>query len=93
MASSSNVAKLWAKAGLRNPSFSRQLKTRYDALLIQSIADGGLDKVTSATKNGVSMAKAVGLSVPEAMEAMQRAIDYIELGYVPAQSKALGRFF
>jgi hypothetical protein len=65
---------------------------RYDALLLQSIAPGGLDNVTNATKNGVSMAKQNGLTVPEAMEAMGRALEFISLGYIPAQSKALGRF-
>jgi hypothetical protein len=58
----------------------------------QSIADGGLDKVTSATKNGVSMAKQVGLTVPEAMTAMGMALDWIEAGYVPCQSRSYGRF-
>jgi hypothetical protein len=51
-----------------------------------------LDKVTSATKNGVSMAKQVGLSVPEAMQAMGLAIDWIDAGIIPCQSRAFGRF-
>jgi hypothetical protein len=48
--------------------------------------------VTSATKNGVSMGKAVGLSIPDTMEAMRQALDWIELGYVPGRSRSIARF-
>jgi hypothetical protein len=87
-----DVARQWARHGIGNAKFAALLGTRYNALMEQSIADGGLDKVTSATKNGVSMAKQVGLSVPEAMTAMGMAIDWIEAGYVPCQSRSYGRF-
>jgi hypothetical protein len=93
MGSVINVAKLWARQGLRNSAFAAQLETRYNSLLEQSIAEGGLDKVTSATKNGVSMAKQVGLSVPEAMEAMELALGWIQCGNVPVMSRSYGRFF
>jgi hypothetical protein len=86
------VARQWAKHGIGNDKFAALLATRYNALMEQSIADGGLDKVTSATKNGVSMAKQVGLSVPEAMQAMGLALDLIEAGIIPCQSRAFGRF-
>ena len=86
------AAKAWAKAGLRDPSFAVCLRDAYSAMLRQSIAAGGLDVVTSATKNGVSMAKQVGLSVPEAMQAMGLAIDWIDAGIIPCQSRAFGRF-
>jgi len=87
-----DVARQWAKHGISNDKFAAMLATRYSALMEQSIADGGLDKVTSATKNGVSMAKQVGLSVPEAMQAMGLALDWIEAGYIPCQSRSYGRF-
>jgi hypothetical protein len=93
MAGVYDVAKEWAKAGLRDSTFAAKLQTRYSALLDQSITDGGLDKVTSATKNGVSMAKQVGLSVPDAMEAMGIALDWIACGRIPITSRSLGRFF
>jgi hypothetical protein len=86
------VARQWAKHGISNGSFAALLSTRYNALMEQSVADGGLDKVSSATKNGVSMAKQVGLSVPEAMQAMGLAIDWIDAGIIPCQSRAFGRF-
>ena len=92
-ASISQVARQWAKHGLDNPKFSAALSTQYNALMAQSITPGGLDKVTSATKNGVSMAKQVGLSVPDAMTAMGMAIAWIKADVVPSQSRSLGRFF
>ena len=92
-ASVSQVARQWAKHGIGNAKFAESLFAAYDALMTQSISPGGLDKVTSATKNGVSMAKNVGLSVPDAMEAMGLALDWITAGIVPCQSRSVGRFF
>jgi hypothetical protein len=53
---------------------------------------GGLATVTQATKNGVSMGKTMGLSIPDTLTAMGRAMEWIDLGYVPQQSKSFGRF-
>lgn len=86
------VSRMWATQGLKNVQFANLLRKRYNDLLTASISDGGLDKVTSATKNGVSMGKQVGLSVPETMEAMSKAISYIDLGIVPYTRRTLGRF-
>lgn len=86
------VSRMWATQGLKNVQFANLLRKRYNDLLIASISEGGLDKVTSATKNGVSMGKQVGLSVPETMEAMSKAISYIDLGIVPYTRRTLGRF-
>jgi hypothetical protein len=86
------VSKLWGNQGLKNVQFANLLRKRYNDLLIASISEGGLDKVTSATKNGVSMGKQVGLSVPETMEAMNKAISYIDLGLVPYTTRTYGRF-
>jgi hypothetical protein len=38
------------------------------------------------------MGKQVGLSVPETMEAMSKAISYIDLGLVPYTTRTYGRF-
>lgn len=89
---SDQVSRMWAAQGLKNAQFATLLRKRYNDLLIASISEGGLDKVTSATKNGVSMGKQVGLSVPETMEAMSKAISYIDLGIVPYTNRTLGRF-
>jgi hypothetical protein len=87
-----NVSKLWGNQGLKNVQFANLLRKRYNELMIASISEGGLDKVTSATKNGVSMGKQAGLSVPETMEAMSKAISYIDLGLVPYTTRTYGRF-
>ncbi len=89
---SDRVSRMWAAQGLKNVQFANLLRKRYNDLLIASISEGGLDKVTSATKNGVSMGKQVGLSVPETMEAMNKAISYIDLGLVPYTTRTYGRF-
>lgn len=86
------MSRMWATQGLKNVQFANLLRKRYNDLLTASISDGGLDKVTSATKNGVSMGKQVGLSVPETMEAMSKAISYIDLGIVPYTRRTIGRF-
>jgi hypothetical protein len=86
------VSKMWATQGLKNVQFANLLRKRYNDLLVASISDGGLDKITTATKNGVSMGKQVGLSVPETMEAMSKAISYIDIGIVPYTTRTLGRF-
>ena len=86
------MSKLWGNQGLKNVQFANLLRKRYNELMIASISEGGLDKVTSATKNGVSMGKQAGLSVPETMEAMSKAISYIDLGLVPYTTRTYGRF-
>lgn len=86
------VSRIWATQGLKNVQFANLLRKRYNELLTASISEGGLDKVTSATKNGVSMGKQVGLSVPETMEAMSKAISYIDFGTVPYTKRTFGRF-
>lgn len=89
---SDRVSRMWAAQGLKNVQFANLLRKRYNELLTASISEGGLDKVTSATKNGVSMGKQVGLSVPETMDAMSKAISFIDLGIVPYNTRTLGRF-
>jgi hypothetical protein len=86
------AAKVWAKAGLRDPAFTACLRQAHTAMLTQSISAGGLDSVTSATKNGVTMTKSIGLKPLEGMEAMGIALDWIAMGRVPSTSRALGRF-
>ncbi len=89
---SDRVSRMWAAQGLKNVQFANLLRKRYNELLTASISEGGLDKVTSATKNGVSMGKQVGLSVPDTMDAMSKAISFIDLGIVPCTTRTLGRF-
>ena len=86
------VAGVWAKAGLCDTQVAARLRTNYRALVLQSMEPGGLSTVTSATKNGVSMGKSLGLSIPDTLEAMEMAVTWIDLGYVPCRSRTAGRF-
>lgn len=86
------VAREWARAGIRDGQIAATLATNHRALVLQSMAPGGLSSVTNATKNGVSMGKSMGLSVPDTLTAMSQAIEWIDLGYVPCQSRSYARF-
>lgn len=86
------AAAIWARAGLKSGKKAALIKERYDALFTQSLTAGGLDTVTQATKNSVSMGKSVGLSVIETMEALGRALEWIDAGAVPSQTRSYGRF-
>lgn len=88
----SEVARTWAKAGLCDAQIAATLRTYHRALIMQSMKPGGLSTVTSATKNGVTMGKAMSLDIAQTMTAMGRAIDWIDLGYIPAQSRSIARF-
>ena len=87
------AATIWAKGALSNPRSAGLIRARYDALFAQSLTAGGLDTVTQATKNSVSMGKAIGLSVIETLEALGMAKDWIDAGSIPCQSRSLGRFY
>jgi len=85
-----------AKIGISSPRNATLIKERRDALFTASLTDGGLDKIQSSTKNGVSLSVQTGgnqsLSKTEELAALQRACEWIQLGKVPSQSKSLGRF-
>lgn len=87
-------ARNWAKRGLANPKFAAKLKARCDALYDASLTAGGLDKPISASKNGISMQIDSGssMSIQEEMAALERAIEWIDAGFVPSQTKSFGRF-
>lgn len=87
-----SVAKEWAKVGICNPAFVAKLRTARDELAIAMLSPGGMDSITSATKNSVSMAKAQGLNIPDTLAAMNRALDWIQLGYIPTMSRSFARF-
>lgn len=86
------VAREWARAGLSDPVIAAKLRANHRALILQSMEPGGLSSVTQATKNGVSMGKTMGLAVADTLTAMGRAMEWIELGFVPQQSRSLARF-
>ena len=86
------VAREWAKAGLCDATIAAKMRTNHRALVLQSMEPGGLASVTQATKNGVSMGKTMGLSIADTLTAFSRAIEWLNLGYVPQQSRSIARF-
>lgn len=92
MANWQQVARDWAKIALGNDTFATALRARRDELATASITAGGLDSVTQATKNAISMGKTVGLNGPETLAAMTKAVEWLDLGMVPSQTRGFARF-
>jgi hypothetical protein len=86
------LAKDWAKVGLCNPTFTAKLRTARDELAVAMLSPSGMDSITSATKNAISVAKTQGATIPETLAAMNKALDWIALGYIPTTSRSFGRF-
>jgi len=90
----------WARdmavIGLKDPKVAVKIKTRRDELLSATLTDGGLDKLQSASKNGVSQTIQTGgnsaFSKSDELAALQQACEWIEQGAVPSRSRAMGRF-
>ena len=85
-------AKTWAEEGICDAQYSAKIRSFRKTLLDDSLTKGGMDSVRGATKNGVSMNKDTPLSIPDTLKALRIAIQWIDLGYVPQQSRSLGRF-
>jgi len=94
MANWIQTARDWARHGLKSPQFAAKLVKRRDELFDASLSAGGLDQITSASKNGVSQTINGGssMSPSEELAALQRACEWIDAGLVPSQSRGLGRF-
>ena len=92
MAGWQQVARDWAKIALENDTFAEALRARRDELATASLQAGGLDSVTQATKNAISMGKAVGLSGPDTLAALTKAVAWLDLGVIPSQSRGFARF-
>jgi len=75
-----------------NPQRIAGIKTAFDAAMGGALTKGGMDSITSATKNGVTMAKLVGLNETERQTALRMAMEYLGNGFVPSSSRSLGRF-
>lgn len=85
-----------AKVGIDSPKQAAKIKARRDALFAASLTDGGLDKIQSSSKNGVSFSVQSGgdnsLSKREELSALQKACEWIDAGFVPSQTTGYGRF-
>lgn len=75
-----------------NPQRIAGIKSAFDACMGGALTKGGMDSITSATKNGVTMAKLVGLNEVERQTALRMAMEYLGNGFVPVSSRSLGRF-
>lgn len=86
-----------AVIGINNPKMAVKIKERRDELFAATLTDGGLDKLASSSKNGISMAVMTGnnqsMSKTEELAALQRAVEWIEAGAVPSQTRSLTRFW
>ena len=86
------VAKNLFRYACGNPQRIREIKSAFDAAMSGALSKGGMDSVTSATKNGVTMSKLVGPSEADRQKALSMALDFIEAGFVPSASRSYGRF-
>jgi hypothetical protein len=75
-----------------NPQRIAGIKSAFDSAMAGPLTKGGMDSITSATKNGVTMAKLVGLNETERQTALRMAMEYLNIGFVPTSSRSLGRF-
>lgn len=86
------VAKNLFRYACGNPQRIREIRKAFDAAMAGPLTKGGMDSVTQANKNGVMMTKLVGMSELDRQTALSLAIDYLEQGFVPSQSRSFGRF-
>lgn len=86
------TARDWAKLAISSRKFYGKLKENYETLALASIEPGGLDSMTSGAKNAVSMGKQVGLSIPDTLAAMTRALEWADQGCIPSRTTSFGRF-
>jgi hypothetical protein len=75
-----------------NPQRIAGIQSAFDAAMGGALSKGGMDSITQATKNGVTMSKLVGLNEVERQTALRMAMEYLGNGFVPASSRSLGRF-
>ena len=94
MASWVQTARNWAKRGVDDPKFAAKLKARRNAVMDASLSAGGLNQITSASKNGISTTISGGdsLSPQDELSALTKACEWVEVGFIPSTSRGYGRF-
>jgi hypothetical protein len=76
-----------------NPKRIAAIREAFDAAMEGgALTKGGTDSVTSASKNGVSYQKVIGLSEVQRTDALDLALTYLQAGFPPS-SRTIGRFF
>jgi len=85
-----------ATVGLCDPKKAVKIKARRDVLFDATLTEGGLDKVQSASKNGVSYTVQTGqnnsFSKSDELAALTKACEWIDAGMVPSRTHSYGRF-
>jgi hypothetical protein len=94
MASSAyEVAKNLFHYAKGNAKRAQEIKKAFDSAMAGgALTRGGLDSITSGTKNGVTMKRLVQLAENDRLTALRIASQWIEAGFIPSQSRSLGRF-
>jgi hypothetical protein len=86
-----SVARNWFAWANGNPKNTTAIRSAFNDCMSGSLGKGGMDSVTSASKNGISMQKTVGMSESERMDALRIAIQWLDQGFVTS-NRSLGRF-
>jgi hypothetical protein len=85
-----------AKLGLCDPKKAVAITKRRDELFTATLSAGGLDKLQSSSKNGISYTVQTGnnqsFSVSDEFAALNKAVEWIEQGSVPSQTRSINRF-
>lgn len=76
-----------------NPQRIASIQAAFDASVAGALTKGGMDVISSASKNNVSMTKLVGMNETDRQNALRWALQYLMAGFVPSQSRSAGRFF
>jgi hypothetical protein len=91
-ASTVEVAKNLFHYANGNPKRVLAIRNAFDAAMTGALTKGGMDLITNASKNGVNMSKLAGMHEGERQTALRMAISWLDVGFIPSQSRALGRF-
>jgi selenophosphate synthetase-related protein len=76
-----------------NPQRIAAIQSAFDAAMTGALTKGGMDMITAASKNNVSMSKLAGMNETDRQNALRWALQYLMAGFVPSQSRSIGRFF
>lgn len=75
-----------------NPQRIASIQAAFDESVAGALSKGGLDMISSAAKNNVSMSKLVGMPEVDRQNALRWALSYLAAGFVPSSSRSFGRF-
>lgn len=75
-----------------NPQRIAAIQAAFDESVAGALSKGGLDMISSASKNNVSMSKLVGMPEMDRQNALRWALAYLAAGFVPSSSRSFARF-